>query len=1100
MVTGHQLAFINDPWWYKDAIIYQLHVKSFYDANGDGSGDFAGLIDKLDYIDALGVNAIWLLPFYVSPRRDDGYDIADYRAVHPAYGTMSDAKRFIEEAHRRGLRVISELVANHTSDQHAWFQRARHAPRGSAERNFYVWSDDDGKYADTRIIFPDFEQSNWTWDPVANQYYWHRFYAHQPDLNFDNPQVLEEVLAVMRFWFDLGVDGLRLDAVSYLVEREGTSSENLPETHRVLKQIRAALDRDYPDRVLLAEVNQWPEHTLPYFGGDDRGLGDECQMVFHFPLMPRMYMAVAQEDRFPITDILRQTPEIPANCQWAVFLRNHDELTLEMVTDEERDYLWSHYAADARARINLGIRRRLAPLMEGDRRRIELMHSLLISMPGTPILYYGDELGMGDNLYLGDRDGVRTPMQWSSDRNGGFSRADPANLTLPVIESPHYGFMTVNVDVQAEDSHSLLNWTRRMLAVRRQHRAFGRGGMKMLAPENHRILAYLRQHHDTDSGQTDILCVANMSRAAQAVELDLSAYADRVPVEMTGGSAFPPISRQPYQLTLPPYGFYWFLLADASQMPSWYEAPPQALPELTTLVVDGPLETVLEGDHGERLRRDILPAYLRRRRWFRATDQAANRAQLRFLARLEKPDFPIFLTEVRVPEERGERRYQLLLGIDGDSRSASLRCQQLALARVRSGRTVRYLTDASGIDRFSHTIVDLMRHRQCLAYGADTLHFSATDPTGWPEQPEVRHLPGEHTNTAVILGEALTLKIYRELHSGVHPEAEIVSHLRRLGFEHCPRLEGQAVSVDERGESSALMVLLDYVDNQGSAWEWTQATLDRAIRAQLAGGGSAQENQYSALAELEAFAGQLGRRLGEMHGLLAAGADEDFSVERYTAAQCRELGEAVTALLNDTLASLEPLTGSLSDSSRATLAKLQALGGSAMQAVRRLAAALEGGLCCRIHGDLHLGQVLVVKGDAYFIDFEGRNDVPLAQRRSRQSPYRDVSGLLAGMEQAAAQASREAQGSDTSAAADLVRVDIVLSYRERAEAAFLAAYRAAASGLIHHWRDGAEAAALTLFGMESTCRDIACARRHSQEVEVALHGLADAVDAAVAQA
>lgn len=444
-------AFIKDPLWYKDAVVYQVHLKSFFDSNNDGVGDFAGLIEKLDYIADLGVNTIWLLPFYPSPRRDDGYDIAEYRGVHPDYGDMADARRFIAEAHKRGLRVITELVINHTSDQHPWFQRARKAKKGSAARNFYVWSDTDDKYQGTRIIFLDTEKSNWTWDPVAQQYYWHRFYSHQPDLNFDNPQVMKAVIGVMRYWLDMGIDGLRLDAIPYLVERDGTNNENLPETHAVLKAIRAEIDANYPDRMLLAEANQWPEDTQLYFGGENGGPGDECHMAFHFPLMPRMYMAIAQEDRFPITDILRQTPDIPDNCQWAIFLRNHDELTLEMVTDRERDYLWNYYASDTRARINLGIRRRLAPLLERDRRRIELLNSLLLSMPGTPVIYYGDEIGMGDNIFLGDRDGVRTPMQWSVDRNGGFSRADQPRLVLPPIMDPLYGYYTINVEAQQRD-------------------------------------------------------------------------------------------------------------------------------------------------------------------------------------------------------------------------------------------------------------------------------------------------------------------------------------------------------------------------------------------------------------------------------------------------------------------------------------------------------------------------------------------------------------------------------------------------------------------------------------------------------------------------
>ena len=498
-------ALPTDPLWYKDAIIYQLHVKAFFDSNNDGIGDFNGLTAKLDYLKDLGVTAVWLMPFYPSPLRDDGYDIADYRGIHPSYGTMAEFRRFVREAHRRGLRVITELVINHTSDQHPWFQRSRRAKPGSDWRNYYVWSDTDTRYKGTRIIFLDTEKSNWSWDPEAKAYYWHRFYSHQPDLNFDHPAVFEEVVRIMRFWLDCGVDGLRLDAVPYLFEREGTNNENLPETHAVLKRLRAEVDRAYPDKMLLAEANQWPEDVLPYFGN-----GDECHMAFHFPLMPRIYSALAQEDRHPITDIMRQTPDIPENAQWAIFLRNHDELTLEMVTDRERDYLWSFYARDPRARINLGIRRRLSPLVENDRRRIDLLNSLLLSLPGTPILYYGDEIGMGDNVYLGDRDGVRTPMQWSPDRNGGFSHADPARLFLPPIMDAVYGYQTVNVEAQATLGASLLNHMRRILSLRRARQTFGRGTLTFLYPNNRKVLAYLRRHEDDI-----VLCVANLSRGSQ---------------------------------------------------------------------------------------------------------------------------------------------------------------------------------------------------------------------------------------------------------------------------------------------------------------------------------------------------------------------------------------------------------------------------------------------------------------------------------------------------------------------------------------------------------------------------------------------------------
>ncbi|PCC71919.1 trehalose synthase [Nannocystis exedens] len=552
----------NEPLWYKHAIIYQLHVKSFHDSDGDGYGDFPGLTAKLDYLAELGVTCLWLLPFYPSPLKDDGYDIADYESINPRYGTMDDFKRFLAEAHLRGLKVITELVINHTSDQHPWFQRARRAPKGSPERDLYVWSDDPTRYAGARIIFTDTENSNWAWDPLAGQFYWHRFFSHQPDLNFDNPTVRKLVLDVMRFWLALGVDGLRLDAVPYLCEREGTNCENLPETHAVLRELRAALDAEFPGRLFLAEANQWPEDVLPYFGTDTE---PECHMAFHFPLMPRMYMALRREDRTPIIEILARTPAIPDACQWAMFLRNHDELTLEMVTDEERDYMYREYAKDPRMRINIGIRRRLAPLMDNGRRQIELMCALLMAMPGTPIIYYGDELGMGDNIYLGDRNGVRTPMQWSADRNAGFSRADSAALFAPVLVDPPYSFSDINVDAQERTGTSLLRWMRRLVRVRRRFQAFGGGAFEPLHPENRAVLAFFRRH-----GDELLLCVHNLSRFAQFAELDLSALDGWIPVELWSDKPFPRIGQLPYLLTMSPHAFYWFSLQAPDRRP---EAP-----------------------------------------------------------------------------------------------------------------------------------------------------------------------------------------------------------------------------------------------------------------------------------------------------------------------------------------------------------------------------------------------------------------------------------------------------------------------------------------------------------------------------------------------
>ena len=543
----------DDPQWYKDVVIYQVHVKAFRDSNGDGYGDLRGLLEKLDYIAALGVNCIWLLPFYPSPFRDDGYDIASYQEIHGSYGTMEDFVAFLDAAHARGIRVITELVINHTSDQHPWFERARAAPRGSPERDFYVWSDDPNRYAGVPIVFSDTERSNWAWDPVAQQFYWHRFFSHQPDLNFDNPAVLEALIDVMRFWLRIGVDGLRLDAVPYLVEREGTLCQNLPETHDILKKLRAACDAEFPNRVFLAEANQWPTEVRPYFGD-----GDECHMAFHFPLMPRMYMALRKEDATPVIEIMEATPAIPENCQWAIFLRNHDELTLEMVTDEERDYMHREYASDPRMRVNGGIRRRLAPLLDNDRREIELLNGLLLSMPGTPVMYYGDEIGMGDNIYLGDRNGVRTPMQWSDDRNAGFSEAETASLYSPVIVDAPYGYAAVNVRAQEMSPSSLLLWKRRILALRKRYRAFSRGTIAFLKPENRSILAYMREY-----GRERLLCVANLSHFSQAVALDLSLFAGSVPMEVWSQRAFPTIGTEPYTLTLGRHDFYWFELRDS---------------------------------------------------------------------------------------------------------------------------------------------------------------------------------------------------------------------------------------------------------------------------------------------------------------------------------------------------------------------------------------------------------------------------------------------------------------------------------------------------------------------------------------------------------
>ncbi|HEV2619172.1 MAG TPA: maltose alpha-D-glucosyltransferase, partial [Acidobacteriaceae bacterium] len=654
----------SDPFWYKDALIYELHVRAFQDSNGDGIGDFGGLLSRLDYLQELGVTCLWLLPFFPSPLKDDGYDISNYVDVNPSYGTIEDFKQFLDAAHQRGMQVMIELVINHTSDQHPWFQAARRAPKGSAEREMYVWSDTDRKYEGVRIIFTDTEKSNWTWDEQAQAFYWHRFFSHQPDLNFDNPKVMDEVLKAMRFWLDMGVDALRLDAIPYLVERDGTSCENVPETHVKIKEIRAVIDAEYENRVILAEANMWPADVRPYFGE-----GDECHMAFHFPLMPRIYMALRQEDRLPITDIMAQTPEIPGACQWGLFLRNHDELTLEMVTNDERDYMYLAYSADPRMRINVGIRRRLAPLLDNNRRRIELLNSLLFSFPGTPILYYGDEIGMGDNIYLGDRNGVRTPMQWTSDRNAGFSRAVPARLYAPVIMDPIWGYEAINVEAQLTDQSSLLHWTRNMIALRKLFKVFGRGTQEFLAPENRKVLAYLREYMD-ESGTTErVLCVANLSRFAQPVSLDLSRFAGMVPVEMLGYVAFPAIDRTPYAITLAPYSFLWLELQAAAEV---VEAPVVETGEQALNLVAGSWKDLLAAS-GLALVQELLPAYLVRQRWFGAKSRTIASVRVKDWVEMPGVAAAIVFIEVSYADAAEADVYQLPLALSSGSEAEAVR-------------------------------------------------------------------------------------------------------------------------------------------------------------------------------------------------------------------------------------------------------------------------------------------------------------------------------------------------------------------------------------------------------------------------------------------
>jgi len=918
----------DDPQWYKDAVIYQLHIKAFCDSNQDGVGDFKGLTTKLDYLKDLGVTALWLLPFYPSPLRDDGYDIADYKGIHPSYGKMTDFKAFVRAAHARDLKVITELVINHTSDQHPWFKRAREAKPGSNHRNYYVWSDSDEKFKGTRIIFLDTEKSNWAWDPVAQAYYWHRFYSHQPDLNFDHPAVIREVIKVMRYWLDCGVDGLRLDAVPYLVEREGTNNENLAETHAILKLLRAEVDRAYPAKMLLAEANQWPEDVLPYFGD-----GDECHMAFHFPLMPRLYMALAQEDRHPITDIMRQTPDIPATAQWAIFLRNHDELTLEMVTDRERDYLWNFYARDPRARINLGIRRRLSPLMEHDRRRIDLLNSLLLSMPGTPVLYYGDEIGMGDNVYLGDRDGVRTPMQWSPDRNGGFSQADPARLYLPPIMDPVYGFQAVNVEAQVRLSTSLLNQMRRILSLRSSHKAFGRGTVTFLYPRNRKVLAYVRQFEDEI-----ILCVANLSRGAQPVELELAAHKGRVAVDLFDRSQFPPIGEKPYFLTLPGHTYYWFILLDPAQLDGGLgNIQPETAPEFMTLVIRAGWGDLSAGRMATYLIREALPRFTPTQRWFGAKDrqikevrvaQAANFLPTPESLGLDGWRMLILQTDL---SDGTSQEYFLPLGLAWGAPSSDpiLALLPQTIARVRRFRAEGTVYDATSSEGFVLATVKAMAANTDLpAEAGGTVEFRSTaafSAVKFAEPPVVKASSGEQSNTSVFIEQTAIFKAYRRLQPGIHPEIEMMAYLTaNAPTVAIPALLGTIHWRPAAGESIAVGLLMALVPNQGDAWGYTRDHLKRSFQDSLhaapdeavplpskdaisalglpavasAKAGTTRsatsqpDNLHHAI-YLE-IAGQLGQRTAELHRALCPEneTDEAFRPEPITAADLEDWRKA----------------------------------------------------------------------------------------------------------------------------------------------------------------------------------------------------------------
>jgi maltose alpha-D-glucosyltransferase/alpha-amylase len=1035
-------AGMDDALWYKDAVIYQLHVKAFFDSNDDGIGDFRGLTAKLEYIRELGVNAIWLLPFYPSPLKDDGYDVADYHNVHPMYGTRADFRTFLREAHRAGLKVITELVVNHTSDQHPWFQAARRAPPGSSKRDFYVWSDDPAKYSLTRIIFTDTETSNWAWDDVAKAYYWHRFFSHQPDLNFDNPSVLKAVIRTMRFWLDMGVDGFRLDAIPYLVEREGTNNENLPETHEVIRRIRSSLDAHYSKRLLLAEANQWPEDVREYFGN-----ADECHMAYHFPLMPRMYMAIAQEDRYPVVEIMQQTPDIPDTCQWAIFLRNHDELTLEMVTSKERDYMYRMYAADPRARINLGIRRRLAPLMENDIDTIKLMNSLLLSMPGSPIVYYGDEIGMGDNIFLGDRNGVRTPMQWSPDRNAGFSRADPQRLYLPPIMDPLYGYEAVNVEAQARDPGSLLNWMKRMLAVRKTSHAFGRGRLTLLRPGNRKVLAYLRE-----LGDEAILCVANLGRSAQPVELNLGRFRGRVPLELLGRTPFPPIGELPYMLTLPAHSFYWFRLATDVPVPSWHEE--RSAPDDVPIVVlfDGwtsffrervvPWRIGMAEKTREQLETEVLPRYLQSQRWYAAKGEPIRGVRLADHLLWDTPSgqWMLALFNTEGSAQPGCYFIPLALAWEDTEEERLKALGPVTIARVRQQASVGVLADAFGDEGFCRTMAAAIGRGGEISTAHGTVRFLPT--RSYPElagsdvgalRVSIPH--GLSSNTIVTMGERLFLKGYRRVRRGVNPEVEIGRYLTDVAhFRNCVPLAGVVEHVDNDGAVTTLAVLQAYVQNQGDAWTYTLEYLARFLDTQRAAATSAPDIHGAYLALVQT----LGLRTAELHAAFARpSGDAAFDAEPARAEDFagwrRHLQEEASASFELLQRRVDQLSASVGGQARDLLDRRD-------QVIARIGALptpARRTLKTRHHGDYHLGQVLIARNDFIITDFEGEPARTLEERRRKHTPLRDVAGMLRSFSYAAGAALGRAVESPED---EPKLAPLVFDWEQQARNAFLTAY------------------------------------------------------------
>lgn len=992
--------------WYKDAVIYELHIKAFKDGNCDGIGDFQGLLEQLDYLQDLGVTAIWLLPFYPSPLRDDGYDIADYYTINPAYGDIQEFKTFLREAHKRDLKVITELVINHTSDQHPWFQRARRAPKGSAYRNFYVWTDDPRQFKDARIIFQDYEKSNWTWDNEAEQYYWHRFFHHQPDLNYDSLDVQEEIFKIINFWCKMGVDGFRLDAVPYLFERDGTNCENLPETHAFLKKLRKYVDDRYPGTLLLAEANMWPEDSAAYFGD-----GDECQMNYHFPIMPRMFMSLQMEDRYPLTDIFDQTPPIPDNCQWGIFLRNHDELTLEMVTDEERDYMYKVYVKDPKARINLGIRHRLAPLMENNRKKIELLNSLLFTFPGTPIIYYGDEIGMGDNFYLGDRDGVRTPMQWSPDRNAGFSQANPQRLYLPLILDPQYHYESINVELQSRNSSSLLWWMRRAISTRKKYKAFSRGDIKFLNHENAKVLAFTRCYQDET-----MLVIANLSRFPQPVELDLDQFKGFQPVEIYSRNKFPSVKdNTPYFFTLEAYGCQCFVMQKTHPEIDQSEELP--------LIRLEKWKDLLDAATVERLETDILPSYLMKMRWFGGKGKGLDRVSIISHASIPLGDNPacyLLLLETAYQNDLPEM-YQLPVAFGKEPFALNVRenCPQAVLARIQiKGEEEGVLFDAIYGLELQQALIQNMAGNERINARDSAIHFSGhrqlSQHINETDRVKPRVLSGEQSNTSITYDGKYFFKLYRKVDRAINPDVEITQYLtNKARFKNIPAYIG-AIEWKYKKDSMVLGMMQEMVSNATDAWTNMLDRLDSFNEKVLSTTGLELPSElrgtltepigYEQIPEMlkelldvhvAEQARLLGVRTAEMHLALSAEKDNpDFKPEEFSLHYQRSVYSSLQSLVRVAFQSLHRNIKKLDSETRQAAEEVMQSREQILTQLKKVYSHKIDTAKIRIHGDYHLGQVLFTGKDFVLLDFEGEPARSYSERRLKRSALRDVAGML----------------------------------------------------------------------------------------------------------